>query len=95
MICAGGMAQLLLPKAIKDAATAAFKHNPRLADLSWEERELSALAYESIAQRTVGRKAELARLYNLERARFLRGEVDHIAPTADLFGQEIGFVEPE
>ena len=82
---------MLLPQHVKDAATAAFRDNIKRAEMSAEERALAAQFYERVAQQTVGRQAELARLYNLERARFLRGEVDRIAPTAYLFGQEIGF----
>jgi hypothetical protein len=86
---------LLLPQHIKDAATAAFRDNARLARMSTEERALAARFYEQVAQQTVGTRAELARLYNLERARFLRGEVSRIAPTAHQFGQEIGFTATE
>jgi hypothetical protein len=63
--------------------------------MSGEERELAAQFYEQVAHQAVGTRAELARLYNRERARFLRGEVDHIAPTANQFAREIGFSATE
>ena len=81
----------MLAQSIKDAATAAFKDNAKLANMTAQERETAARFYEVVAQQTVGTRAALARLYNLERARFLRGEVRHIAATALQFGQEIGF----
>ena len=81
----------MLAKNLKDAATAAFRDNSRLAELSPEERELAAQGYEQIAQQTVGTQAELARLYNLERARFLRGQVSRIASRAQDFADEIGY----
>lgn len=84
---------MLLPQHIKDAATAAFRDNMKLWLMSAPEREIAAQFYEKVSQQTVGTCAELARHYNLERARFLRGEVNHIAPTARQFGQETGFSE--
>jgi hypothetical protein len=59
--------------------------------MSPEARERAAQWYQQLAERTVGAKAALARLYNLERARFLRGDVDRIAPTARQFAEEIGW----
>ena len=82
---------MLLPQHIKDAATAAFRENDRLSRMSAEEREVAAQFYEQVAERTVGTRSELARRYNRERARFLRGQVDHIAPIAYLFGQAMTF----
>jgi len=81
----------MLPKELKDAATAAFRDNARLAEMSPEARELAAQEYEHIAEQTLGMFAELARLYNLERAKFLRGQVEHIAATAHAFATEIGY----
>jgi len=78
---------------LKDAATAAFRNNSRLADIAIEDRELAARFYEQIAEQVTGTRAALARLYNLERAKFLRGEIDHIAPTAQKFAEEIGLHE--
>ena len=80
-----------LPESIKKAANDAFQDNAKLTDMTLEERELAAKAFEGVASRTVGTKAKLARLYNLERAKFLRGEVSRIAPTAGKFGIEIGY----
>lgn len=77
-----------LPPELKDAATRAFRDNAKLALISPQERDQAALWYEQAAARMVGTQAELARLYNLERARFLRGEVSRIAATARLFGAE-------
>jgi|GEM_PF-998294 len=82
--------QKLLPIELRKAATHAFRDNTKLTHTSPEEREQAAHAYEQMALETVGRKAEIARLYNLERARFLRGEVERIAPKAYLFAQEKG-----
>ena len=39
----------------------------------------------------VGTQAGLARLYNLERAKFLRGQVSHIAARALDFAAKIGY----
>lgn len=41
----------------------------------------------------VGVRADLARVYNLERAKFLRGEVERIADSAPKFAAEIGFFD--
>ena len=41
----------------------------------------------------VGIKVTLAHLYNLERARFLRGEVEQIASSAPEYAKEIGYSE--
>jgi hypothetical protein len=78
----------LLNTSLKEAATAAFRDNARLAEIQIEDRELAAQFYEQIAEQVTGTRAALARLYNLERAKFLRGEVDHIAPTARQFAEE-------
>lgn len=81
----------MLPQELKNAATAAFRNNSRLAEMSPQARELAAQEYEQVAQQTLGTFAELARLYNLERARFLRGQVERIAATAHQFAMEIGY----
>ena len=83
----------MLRRRIKEAATAAFKDKARLTEMAPAERELAAQFYEQVAEQTVGTRATLARLYNLERAKFLRGEVSHIAPTALQFAQESGLPE--
>ena len=83
--------QRLLPVELKNKATAAFRDNTRLAEMTDEEREKAAQGYEQIARAALGDNAELARLYNLERAKFLRGAVKNIASTARHFGDEIGF----
>ncbi len=83
------MAQL--PKNLKDAAEDAFQENPLLFNLAPQEREQAAQWYEAVAARTVGIRADLARLYNLERAKFLRGQVVRIAPDAPEFAREIGY----
>ena len=80
-----------LPQTLKDAATAAFRDNSKLADMTSQEREQAAQAYEEMAQQMVGTQAELARLYNLERARFLRGQVSRIAGRALDFAKEVGY----
>ena len=58
-----------------------------------EDRELAAQFYELVADQATGTKAALAKLYNLERASFLRGDVARIAPTAHQFAEESGFPE--
>ncbi len=83
---------VLLEKRLKDAATAAFRDNGRLAEMSPDDRELAAQGYEQMAQQMVGTEAGLARLYNLERAKFLRGRVSRIASRARDFADEIGYV---
>ena len=82
---------MLLAIKLKNAATAAFRDNSRLREMSPEEREIAAQAYEQMAQTVVGTQASLARLYNLERAKFLRGQVYRIASRALDFGVEIGY----
>lgn len=82
---------VMLAKRLKDAATAAFRDNSRLTEMSPEEREQAAQGYEQMAQQMVGTQAGLARLYNLERARFLRGQVSHIASRALDFAFEVGY----
>jgi hypothetical protein len=81
---------LLLPARLKKAATEAFRDNKRLSGMSSGERELAAQFYELVAVQTVGDEADLARLYNQERARFLRGDVDRIAATAHRCAREKG-----
>src|SRR5713226_9302701 len=83
-----------LPKEIKDKAWAAFKDNDRLADVTAEERELAAQVYERAAEMTAGPVAGAARLYNLERARFLRGLVPRIAGSLREFMAERGIPFP-
>ena len=82
---------MLLTKRLKDAATAAFRDNDRLSEMSSEDRETAAKQYEQLAGEMVGNQAKLARLYNLERAKFLRGQVDHLAHTAPEFADEISY----
>lgn len=78
-----------LPAELKEAATKAFRDNAKLTLMSLQARDQAARWYEQTAAHMVGTQAELARRYNLERARFLRGEVSHIAPTALLFDAEM------
>ena len=82
-----------LPEKLKKAAEAAFRDNAKLALMSPEEREEAAQFYEQVAGDTRRVYADLARLYNLERARFLRGQVARIAPDAHSFRREIGYLE--
>jgi len=83
---------MLLTKRLKDLATAAFRDNAKLTRLSQEDREASALEYEQQARNLVGNKVRLAHLYNLERARFLRGEVNHIARSAPEYAEKISYI---
>ena len=85
---------MLLTKQLKDAATAAFRDNGKLAEMSQDDRELAAQGYEQMAGQMLGTEAGLARLYNLERARFLRGRVSRIASRARDFAAEIGYNNP-
>ncbi len=80
-----------LPTGLKRAAEDAFHDNSLLIMLSLEEREQAAQWYEAFAAQTVGDRADLARLYNLERARFLRGQVARIARRAPDFAVEIEY----
>ncbi len=82
---------MLITKRLKEAATAAFRDNSRLAEMTPEDREAAAQQYEELANQMVGVQAELARTYNLERAKFLRGQVDQIAHSAPDFAEQIGY----
>ena len=86
---------MLLTRRLKDLATAAFFNNEKLSAMSLEEREESALEYEKLAGRMAGTQLELARRYNLERAKFLRGEVAHIADSAPSFAAEIASTDSD
>ena len=79
----------MLPLELKKSVEAAFHDNFVLSRILIEDREIAALWYEAFAEETVGSRAELARLYNLERAAFLRGQVARIAPNAPEFAREI------
>ena len=79
-----------LHRPLKKAATDAFLDNTLLAAISLADREQAAQWYEDFAADAGGAYSELARLYNLERAKFLRGQVSHIAGTAPDFAREIG-----
>ena len=85
---------VVLPKQLKDAATAVFRDNTKLTEMSPEEREIAAQGYEQVAGQMGGTEAGLARLYNLERAKFLRGQVSRIASRARDFANEIGYSVP-
>ncbi len=54
--------QKYLSPALNAKATAAFRDNKRLSEMSPLERETAAQAYEQIAAITQGKVAELARL---------------------------------
>ncbi len=83
----------MLTQELKNAATAAFRDNAKLSEMSPGEREQAAQGYEQVAQQMVGTQVGLARLYNLERAKFLRGQVSRIASKARDFANEIGYQE--
>jgi len=80
-----------LPERLKMAAVAAFHNNSLLSAISPPEREQAAQWYEGVAAQTVGTRLALARLYNLERAKFLRGQIARIAHDAPKFAAEIGY----
>jgi hypothetical protein len=75
---------------LKQSCERAFHDNSLLVLISPEDRETAAQWYEEYAPHTIGKKAEIAFLYNLERARFLRGQVSRIARSAPDFEIEIG-----
>ena len=64
-----------LPAKLKNAAEDAFHDNSLLSLIPPQEREQAAQWYTERAAHFVGTRVELARLYNLERAKFLRGQV--------------------
>lgn len=78
-----------LPAKLKKAVENAFHNNELLSEISAADREAAALWYKAFAVETVGSRAELARLYNLERAAFLRGQVARIARNAPEYAREI------
>ncbi len=75
---------------LKKAATAAFVDNALLDAISLADREQAAQWYEDFATEVGGTRSDLAQLYNLERAKFLRGQVSRIAGTAPDFATEVG-----
>lgn len=79
-----------LRKVLKKAATDAFLNNSLLGSISAADREEAARWYEACAAEVRGDYVELARLYNLERAKFLREQVSRIAGTAPDFAREVG-----
>ena len=79
-----------LPTALRRAVEDDFYDNSVLDLISSEDREQAAQWYAAIAAQTVGSRADLARLYNLERAKFLRRQVKRIARSAPEFALEIG-----
>ena len=76
---------------LKKAAVLAFRINVSLSQMSPQEREQAAQWYEDYAAETGGILSDLARLYNLERVKFLRGEVERIAHSAPKFAEEISY----
>ena len=78
---------------VKQLATAAFSDNAKRSIMTSEEREEAAVFYDKVAEQVVGSQAILAARYNKERARFLRGETDHIAGSAREFAREMGLDE--
>ncbi len=79
-----------LPMRLKKAVGNAFRDNSLLTALSPQEREQAAQWYENFVDQAGGTRVDLARLYNLERAKFLRGQVARIARHAPTFAEEIG-----
>ncbi len=80
-----------LPGVLKKAVEDAFHDNSLLGLIPSEDWEQAAQWYEAFAMQTGGSRADLARLYNLERAKFLRREVVRIARSAPDFAAEIGY----
>ena len=85
----------MLNRQLKDAATAAFRDNARLAQMSEQEQEAAAQFYEQIAEQTTGTQAVLARLYNWNAPGSYGAKIGRIAPTARQFAEESGFGEHE
>ena len=81
----------ILRRELKIKASRAFRDNTLLDKLTEAERQEAAEYYREVAREVTGRLSELARLYNLERVKFLRGEVGRIAPRAPDFAEEIGY----
>ncbi len=86
---------MLITRKLKDAASAAFQDNSKLSKMTLEERMAAAQQYEDLAKQMVGIKAGLARIYNLERAKFLRGQVSRLPHSAPAFAAEIGYFEED
>jgi len=80
-----------LPAELKKAAEASFRNNTLLAMISLRDREQAAQWYEDFAFEVKGTMPGLARLYNLERAKFLRGQVASVARNAPTFAKETGY----
>ena len=80
-----------LPANLKKAVEDAFHDNSLLSTISPDDREQAAQWYEAFATQTIGTYADLARLYNLERAKFLRGQVTRIAGKAPDFARDINY----
>ncbi len=76
---------------LKKAVENAFRNNILLAEVAVDDRLIAADWYEKFAGELGGSRAGLARLYNLERAAFLRGQVERIACSAPKFAQETGY----
>ncbi len=74
---------------LRRAASRSFRFNAELELISPEDRELAAQMYEKLAEHTL-KSQNLTRLYNLERAKFLRGQVDHILTPIQAFAKEYG-----
>lgn len=84
-----------LPTNLKKAAESAFRDNSLLSLISPQEREQAAVHYDAVASQTVGVLFDLARLYNTERAKFLRGQVPRIVKNAPTFAAETGYCQSE
>ena len=69
----------LLPH-VKEKAVMALRSNELLTNMTPEEREAAAQFYEWTARSRglKGSEARLARLYNVERAKFLRGQIPRL-----------------
>jgi RHS repeat-associated protein len=84
-----------LPAELRQKANTAFRNNSKLSDMTEEEREAAAKGYDKVAQRVGGEKQALARRFNIERARFLRGErptlpdrANYLEPDCDTEGSD-------
>ena len=83
-----------LSKELMGKSSSAFTDNNLLSQMTMAEREAAAKGYEQIAELTKGRYKEIAGMYNLERAKFLRGEVSSVASKLEDFAKQFGLKYP-
>jgi hypothetical protein len=65
-----------------------------LSNMNAEQRMLRAQACETLAKMAKGKYANYARAYNIEKAKYFRGEVDSVAPSLAEFVVQHGWPYP-